>query len=260
MLALPHDRFIGRCLEVYGEFSPGEWDLLAQIIKPGMTVVEVGANIGAHTVPMARACRPGQLYAYEPQRRVFQILCANLVANDIDNVVAAPDACGMEPGEATIPPFDYQAEGNFGGVSIAAADATGERVRVVRLDDLGLAACGLIKIDVEGHEAEVLAGAVETIARCRPILYVENDREAHQRAVIGLIRGLGYRLHWHTPPLVGRNNFKGVETNVFPKVIGSINMLCIPEERVIPTDLEPIDPGDPRQPRSLGPERKPVGG
>src|ERR1051325_9766535 len=116
MLALPQDRYITRALEVYGEFSPDEGRVLAQMIKPGMTVVEVGANIGAHTVAMARACRPGTLYAFEPQRRIFQILCANLVLNEIDNVVALPEACGMEAGEGTIPPLDYGAADNFGGV------------------------------------------------------------------------------------------------------------------------------------------------
>ena len=260
MLAPPRDQFIGRCLEVYGEFSPGEWEMLAQIIKPGLNVVEVGSNIGVHTVPMARACRPGHLYAYEPQRRIFQILCANLVLNDIDNVVAAPDACGDQRGEARIPAYDYQAAGNFGGVSIAPAHTAGELVRVVPLDDLRLLTCGLIKVDVEGHESQVLIGAAETIARCRPVLYVENDREPQQRGLIKLIHGMGYRLYWHTPRLVGRNNFNGVEGNVFPIVYGSINMLCLPSERDVPTDLEQIDPLDPRLPRSLSPERKPVGG
>src|SRR4051812_36946682 len=173
MLALPGDRYITRALEVYGEFSPDEARLLAQVVKPGMTVVEVGANIGAHTVAMARACRPGVLYAFEPQRRIFQILCANLVLNDVDNVVALPEACGMEPGEATIPPLDYAGADNFGGVSLAPAGQAGETVRVVRLDDLNLPSLGLLKIDVEGLEIDVLGGAVETIARLRPVLYVK---------------------------------------------------------------------------------------
>ena len=260
MLALPGDRYITRALEVYGEFSPDEGRLLAQVIKPGMTVIEVGANIGAHTVAMARACRPGPLYAYEPQRRVFQILCANLALNDIDNVIALPDACGMEAGEATIPPLDYSLTDNYGGVALAAADQPGEPVRVVRIDDLGLTALGLLKVDVEGFEVDVITGAVETIGRCRPVLYVENDRAASQRTLITLIHHLGYRLYWHTPALAERVNFNGATELVFEGNIMSLNMLCLPIESGTVVKAEEIDPADPRMPPQLDPARGPVGG
>jgi FkbM family methyltransferase len=252
MLALPQDQFVTQCLETYGEFSPGEWRLLAQIIKPGMVVVEVGANIGAHTVAMAQACWPAMMYAFEPQRRVFQILCANLALNDVENVVARQEACGAEEGVATIPPLNYAAAGNFGGVSLRTEDQAGERVRVVRLDDLNLTGCGLIKIDVEGFEQQVIAGAAHTIQRHRPILYVENDRREHQRALIAQIDALGYRLYWHTPPLIEVPNFRGETKSVFDKIVLSINMLCLPKERGTKTDLEPIDPADPHVAARLG--------
>lgn len=260
MLALPGDRFITRCLEVYGEFSRGEWQLLEQVIRPGMVVVEVGANIGAHTVAMAKACHPGALFAFEPQRRVFQILCANLALNDVENVVAYPDACGAEAGVATAPSIDYSADGNFGGVSLMGADRSGEPVRVITLDSLELQSCGLLKVDVEGFELEVLIGAAATIARCRPVLYVENDRPKHQRGLIKLIHEMGYQLYWHTPPLAGPDNFNGVDKLVFDRNYLSINMICLPDERPSQTDMELIDPADPRLPTSLSAERAPVGG
>lgn len=249
MLALPHDQFVGRALEVYGEFSRGELELLLQIAKPGATVVEVGSNIGAHTIPLARACRPGALYAFEPQRRIFQILCANLVLNDIDNVVALPQACGPHAGTVTIPPQDYGAEGNFGGVSVRPPGGPGEQAPLVRLDDLALSACELLKIDAEGSELDVLAGAADTIARLRPILYVENDRPRTQRRLIATIAAMGYRLYWHTPPLVTPDNFNGVRHLVFDRAYVSINMLCVPQERRTQTDLEAIDPANPHAPQ-----------
>jgi FkbM family methyltransferase len=260
MLGLPGDRYVTRALEVYGEFSPDEGRLLAQVVRPGMIVVEVGANIGAHTVAMARACRPGVLMAFEPQRRIFQILCANLVLNDIDNVIARPEACGMEAGEATVPPLNYAGADNFGGVSLLGADQAGERVRVVRIDDLGLTALGLLKVDVEGQEIDVLGGAAETIARTRPVLYVENDRPASQRALVTLIHHLGYQMYWHTPALCEVENFNGVKDLVFERNILSLNMLCLPIERGTQVNAELIDPADPRLPASLDPDRGPVGG
>jgi FkbM family methyltransferase len=260
MLAFPNDRFLTPCLEVYGEYSPAETRVLEQIAKPGMTVVEVGSNIGAHTLPLARACRPGLLYAFEPQRRVFQVLCANLALNDIDNVVALQQACGAEAGEVAVPPLDYAARENFGAISMLPAEAAGEHVPLVRLDDLNLQTCGLIKIDAEGFELDVLAGAAATIARTRPVLYVENDRPHYQRTLVQMIAMLGYRLHWHTPRMVTSGNFKGETRQVFNADYKSLNMLCLPRESGARTDLEPIDPNDPRMPADIDPARPPVGG
>lgn len=89
-------------------------------------------------------------------------------------------------------------------------------------------------------EREVLAGAHETIAKCRPVLYVENDREQHSAGLIDDLRQLGYRLWWHRPPLFEPANFKRNAENVFENIV-SINMLCLPTERTdVPTDLEEV--------------------
>jgi FkbM family methyltransferase len=241
MLGFRADKYITGCLAAYGEFSPGEWKMLAQMVKPGMTVVEAGANIGAHTVPLARACAPGALYAFEPQQRVFQVLCANLVNNEVKNVVALPDAVGAEPGHAIVPDVAYGHEGNFGGVSLrAVGEVPGRRVRVSTIDDLELTSCGLIKVDVEGFERQVLRGARETIARCRPRLYVENDRREHQAELIMLIEELGYRQYWHLPALVDDAH----QPNIFGGRIVSLNLVCVPKESGTQIDIPQIDPWD----------------
>lgn len=244
MLGLRGDQYITRSLELYGEFSRGEWRVLEQLAQPGQTVVEIGANIGTHSVPLARRCAPAPLYVFEPQQRVFQILCANLALNEIGNAVALPEACGEAEGQALIPPLDYGADANFGGVSLrpAAAGAAGQRVRVRPLDSLELAECGLIKIDVEGFEPQVLRGARETIARCRPALYVENDRAENQGELIALMAEMDYRLYWHTPRLFDPGNFRGCAENVFGRIV-SLNVIGLPKEsprRV--GDLSEIDP------------------
>lgn len=231
MIGLKGDRFISRSLEVYGEFSGAEWDVLAQMVKPGMTVVEMGANIGVHSVPLARACAPGPIYLFEPQQRVFQILCANLANNGITNAIAYPEAVGAEVGSVVIPHLDYGASGNFGGVTVRPDDGSvaGARVRVTPLDSLELKACHLLKIDVEGFEPQALEGARETIGRCRPAIYIENDRPSNQQALITRLTELGYQLYWHVPPLFRPNNPKGVTEDVFGRIF-SLNMFCQPRE------------------------------
>lgn len=242
ILALRTDFYMTRSLELYGEYCPEEWRMLKQLIKPGMTVVEIGANMGTHSVDMARACAPGPFYAFEPQPRIFQVLCANFALNDIGNAFAYPEGCGEAEGVAVVPLVDYGQQGNFGGLSLQPDGSRGVKVRVRPLDSLQLAACHLIKIDVEGFEPQVLRGARETIARCRPLLYVENDRIDNQQTVISLIAEAGYRLFWHLPRLFDPQNFKGVQEDIFPG-IASVNMLCIPGELNAQVHgLQEIDP------------------
>jgi FkbM family methyltransferase len=244
MLAIRTDSYVTRSLELYGEYCPAEWAALKQVIRPGMTVVEIGANMGSHSVDMARACAPGPFYAFEPQPRLFQVLCANLALNDIGNALAYPEGCGEAEGWAVVPMVDYGRQGNFGGLSLRAPGEEGVKVRIRPLDALELPALGLLKVDVEGFEPKVLRGAQQTIGRCRPVIYIENDRPLQQQEVISLVAGMGYQLYWHTPLLFDAGNFNGVQENVFPGV-ASLNMFCVPRERGVQVvGLKEIDPAN----------------
>jgi hypothetical protein len=65
-----NDYYIGRALDKYGEISRGEAALFGQLVQPGMTALDIGANIGILTVPIARLAGPeGRVIAFEPQRR-----------------------------------------------------------------------------------------------------------------------------------------------------------------------------------------------
>ena len=255
MFALAGDAYITRSLQLYGEYGHDEADLFRQVVKPGMTVVEAGANIGTHTVVLARACFPGPLLAFEPQQRVFQILCANLVMNQVANALAYPDAVGAAAGTAAIAKLDYGSAYNFGSVGVRKTEAAsnpdwadGQPTRVVAIDDLALPACGFLKIDVEGFEAEVLEGARGTIARRRPALYVENDRASQQAPLIALIDSMGYAQYWHVAPLFSRENFNGASKDVFSGAV-SLNMFCVPKESALSiSGFERIDPKNWRSP------------
>ena len=235
MLYNVHDRYVGRSLDLYGEFSEGEVVLFRQLVKAGDIVVDVGANIGTHTVFFSQQVGPaGRVLAFEPQRIVFQTLCANLALNSVTNVWAYPDAVGAEQGELFVPVLDHRRENNFGGLSLG-AHADGEPVPVVTLDSLRVARCDLIKIDVEGMERAVLTGAANHVTRFRPVLYVENDRAERSADLIRLIDELGYAMYWHCPPLFNPQNYFGNPVNVFGDIV-SANMVCV--HRSAPIDVE----------------------
>jgi len=235
MTYFPHDMYCGRSLDLYGEFSPGEAALFKQIVRPGMTVLDVGANIGIHTVLFAQLVGPqGRVVAYEPQRVVHQMLCANVMTNGLLNVQARHAAAGSKPDTLLVPPVNYNVEGNYGCLSLGQWTA-GESVPVETIDSLNLPQCHFIKMDVEGMEVEALRGAVQTLKTKRPILYVENDRLDRSQALIQTIMDADYRLYWHVSHYYTEKNFFQNSENVFKGIVSS-NMLCIPREVAMNVD------------------------
>src|ERR1700691_5553987 len=114
-----NDTFVGRSIDCYGEYSRDETLLFAQLVTAGSLVVDVGANIGAHTLFLAQAVGPrGAVVAIEPQRMVYQLLCANMALNEVSNVRAIHAGAGRAPGRAFVPVMDYARPENFGGVAL----------------------------------------------------------------------------------------------------------------------------------------------
>jgi FkbM family methyltransferase len=226
-----NDVFIGKSLERYGEYNEIEAALLRRLLPKGGTAVEVGANIGTHTLVLARAAGPsGWVLAYEPQRVVFQTLCANIAVNSLMHVEARQCAVGGALGSVTVPEIDYASPGNFGGIDVTSF-TDGYPVPLVTLDeDIHPPRLDLLKIDVEGMELEVLRGADALIRHLRPVLYLENDRVERSRELISHLLALDYRLYWHLPPLFNPDNFFGDSENVLGTIV-SVNMLALPRER-----------------------------
>ena len=207
-----HDVYIGRNIKHTGYWCKHEIDLLLSITRPGHTIVDGGANIGSLTLPMAQAVGDhGRVFAFEPQRLVHQMLGGNLALNGIKNVFCFQKGLASKPG--TMQVGEPAQPDNFGGVSLASADTgPGETAEVMTLDSLALDACHLIKLDIEGMELDALQGAVNTIRRHRPFMYLENHEGEHYHDLIRFVHDFGYRMFWH-----------GVETL-------NPNMLCVPQE------------------------------
>ena len=221
-----NDLYIGDVLDYHGEYSEAELDVLLQLVKPGDTIVEVGANIGCFSVPLAQAILPdGELVAFEPQRLSFQLLCANLALNSLWNVHARHAAVGQFAGKIPVPSLKPTVKQNFGSLSLSDSKS-GELTAVETIDAWGLTSCRLIKVDVQGMEREVLIGGKNTIERLRPILYVENDVRERSAALISLLIDFGYCLWWHLPRLCNSHGYTGEKVELYPGVV-SQNMLAI---------------------------------
>ncbi len=233
MLFDADDTYIGKELREAGRYSWEEVDLMCNLLEPGSIVVEAGAHIGTMTVPMAKKCRV--IFAFEPQRLVFQMLCANLALNGVLNVRAFEQALGEADGHLLVPPSALGVR-NTGGVTLKGL-TEGDPVVCRSVDSLGLPKLDLLKLDVEEMELEVLRGARNTIAACRPLLYLESNRD--HEPIFAEIEALGYDAYWHFPML------RVESRNSVDTAVVSTNLLCIPKERAARVDgLEQARSGD----------------
>jgi len=240
-----NDQYVGRSVVEYGEYSEAELALLQRFLKLGDIVVEAGANIGAHTVPIAKAVGPGgRVFAFEPQRLIHQMLAGNLALNAIENTVAFAVALGDRPGQVRIRTLGYGLDANYGGVVLRGGDEEGEAVAIGTVDALRLDRLDLLKADVEGSEELVVRGAEATIKHSWPVLYLENDRRERSPSLLGYLFALGYDAWWHVPRLFDPDNYFGKTENVFGTV-ASVNILCQHKMRAQPNrDLQKVSSAD----------------
>ena len=190
---------------------------LSKILIAGFNepvVIDVGANIGLYTVPVASmvASAGGRLIAFEPQRIVFQQLCANVFANRLDCVWAFNQAVGKECGILDLPTIDYSKTVNIGAFSLdeglqrargleAGLDRSRtEPVLLTTLDSVKVpGAVRAVKIDVEGMEIDVIRGGRNFLEAHRfpPLLFETwegNWFTKQRKAVFAEIESLGYAI------------------------------------------------------------------
>jgi FkbM family methyltransferase len=170
-MVFPNDS-LGQCLLEKKDFEPHFAALIRNIIKPGDLCLDVGANLGYHTVQMAKATGPtGSVIAFEPLRVVFQQMCGNCFLNGLRNVHPFNFALGDANGVVQMDAVNYDAGGvNIGMTKVGTG---GDHVSIKKLDALGLAKVSFIKLDVQGCEVRFLAGGSQTIAASRPVMFVE---------------------------------------------------------------------------------------
>lgn len=197
------------CLYVCGSFEPNEFAFLDKVLKPGMVFVDVGANDGYYTLFAARRIgNTGRVLAFEPSSRERANLERNIARNRLANVTVLPVALGVECGRADL----RLAEGGHSGHntfgSFANDGVKAERVETVEMStldkvakELNLDRIDVMKIDVEGAEANVIAGGRRILEAMRPLILLEiSDRALRAQGsdaqkLIGLLRSeLGYEI------------------------------------------------------------------
>lgn len=172
-----------------GTYEADKQKLFAQYVRPGMIVYDVGANVGFYTLLASRlAGASGHVYAFEPMPRNVSYLERHIRLNDCRNVTVRQAAVGERDGEAL-----FREEASH---SQSALDEKGSlRVRVVALDSQAeVRPPDVIKMDIEGGEAAALKGAVETLRRHRPVIFLATHGHELHRECSSLLSSIGYSL------------------------------------------------------------------
>jgi FkbM family methyltransferase len=165
---------IGRHLAIHGEFERPELETCFSLVRPGTAAFDVGANVGIFTLTMARALDgAGKVFAIEPLQHNVVRLQKHLSMNGLQNVEVVIAAAGQSVGTVWLESHPDPAY-----VSVRETGQSNEvAVPMVTLDEIWMRAgrphVSFIKIDVEGNEPKVIAGATQLLAASRPHLLVE---------------------------------------------------------------------------------------
>lgn len=196
----PRHNRIGEALYQTGIWEPQVTQAVRSIIRPGMTVVDVGADIGYFTLLFASLAKPGTVVAFEPIPSAHQMCKGNLERNGIANVMMLDCALGRETRTVILREPLNLSRIDLHSVGRSPGDI---EVSLRRFDDLwaelALPRVDAVKIDVEGAEHEVLLGMEGTLRRDRPLLIVEVHGgmlplfASSKAAVLTYLEGLGYR-------------------------------------------------------------------
>jgi FkbM family methyltransferase len=160
---------------------------------PGATVLDLGANVGFYTLLLSRAVGiAGQVIAFEPDRRNAACLRLHTRLNHISNVHVVVGAAAARRGTVTFSPGPTHTTGRV------VSTGHGRAVNAYRLDDLvfggGMQVPALVKMDIEGGEADALAGAGELLAAQRTIWFVAMHSREQAEACAAAFRCHNYRL------------------------------------------------------------------
>ncbi|RLD73266.1 MAG: hypothetical protein DRJ10_18025, partial [Bacteroidetes bacterium] len=181
---------------------------------PNPFIMDIGANLGAYTIPIAKdiQAQNGLIYAYEPQRIIYYQLCGNVFLNRLDNVHPFCEAISDEEGLLQLPTIDYGKSNNIGGFSIdesmrdaiPAVETINDRfepeIPVIKLDNINIPSSPcLIKLDVEWLELKVLSGGMKFLEKhgYPPLLLEASAEPAFEQGknkILELLHQMGYEV------------------------------------------------------------------
>jgi FkbM family methyltransferase len=170
----PYDLIQSHIVDTCTFYDQSNLEKLETYLSDGAVILDLGANIGNHTVYFAKLPKTRKVYAFEPVKETFFILSKNIDINGLNSKVELFNV-GLSD-RKTKAKIENFPDNNIGGITII--DCEDGTLDVCRLDDIIINEnrIDLIKIDVEGHEVLLLKGAEDTIRKYKPVIFIEVTR------------------------------------------------------------------------------------
>lgn len=170
-----------------GYFDRDVLELVADLARPGLAIADVGGNVGGLAIPWALALPEVEVHSFEPNPLALARLRHNLALNPEAKVHVVEKAVGERPGSLEFHAFDGQYLGDSSFVQPPKIDHPGRvmAVEVITLDDYfegRRIEPGVIKLDIQGYEAQALAGAARLLSRARPYVVFEHEDQNFPQA------------------------------------------------------------------------------
>jgi len=244
------DTAVGASLRDYGEFARVILDFLLDMAPgPAGTLLDVGANIGAIGLPFAAQRPDWRVLGVEAHAGLADLCRRNADANGLANVEILTAVAGASAGVLDFPTPPLSETRNFGDIGMQTAAARAP-TRSLTLDEIAPADTRLVKVDVEGFEPDVLAGAVDLLARSDVAWLVEasvQHPEAAQ-ATIAALQAAALDVFWFYAPFVTPTSRGGASKE---PALGDSNVVALPRGAPNPWALTPVASADEPRPRSL---------
>jgi len=183
-----------------------ELEYLKSVIPPKSIVIDIGANIGNHSIYFGLVCRAEMVIPFEVNEEAIRLFNRNIERNNAGNIDLSFLGLALGKADGFVSKRPLKQVNNLGATSFVTSSVETE-YRVKRLDDLLInIKPNFIKIDVEGMEFDVLSGAMETIINNRPILFIE-VRESDTDRYFELMKSINYRTERTSQRYRGVYNF-----------------------------------------------------
>jgi FkbM family methyltransferase len=197
MLVNPYDHYICRDLANDGQWEPHIRNVLNNVCKSGMNFIDIGANVGAHTLYMSKLVgNNGKGFAFEPLSSHASILCFNLMNNQCFNTTVYQYGCSnIETNMHIEEKFtNTKKSTNFGAIVLQLDKKENDTtIQTIVLDSISLPRIDVVKIDAEGMEEQVILGMKQCIEKCRPVFIVEIHSE-NEKKMFELFTSMNYNI------------------------------------------------------------------
>jgi len=230
------DDIIGRSLATFGQWAPGEVALMAQFVQKGQTAIDVGANIGYHSLFLHHwVGTQGRVIAFEPDAFNHKLLEWNMLLNQCSNVQVYKSLAGnfteLSKQWQAVPMETNRGLTYFTKQVIGSLVANNPITVQLNLDSLQLPACHFIKIDVEGAELAVIKGAGNVLKNLRPTVLFEQNNDKAFESILQYLHHAGYKCYWSVTRIYSALNIHNSQDD-YTEGETEVNVLAVPREHV----------------------------